>query len=236
VVEDKLTEEYFNRLTPHFKPERLKFAIEFVQKNASPESYLIDIGCGDGSTLYLIKEKTSVKFIAGMDVSKEYLKKVESNLNCDIIHGSILDLNLISKIKNSFDFCILGAVLHHIIDNNKKDSFNLAKIAINNSISILKPSGYLLILEPCSSPEYVNSLIFILKKAFSRFSVGRIEIVAKWFNIGHPIVSYYSQSEIESILSQMESVTIINKMSLSKRRFGSFIKRHRMGYILQKDY
>jgi SAM-dependent methyltransferase len=234
-MEDQKAQDYFDNFTPGYDPERFNFAIPFINEHSNGKSTLIDIGCGDGATLHLIKQKTPIRFLEGLDTSRNYLRKAQQLLECEFIFGSILDKDLVRRYSNKYDFCILGAVLHHLTGRNRKESYLAAQDCLVNSVTLLKKNGYLILFEPTHSPAFLMTLVFYLKKIFGSFSNHRIELLSKWANFGQPIVSFYTLSQMDRLIKHIEHAKIIEKKIVDETRLGLIIKRVRLGVILQKS-
>ena len=234
-MKDKQTHDYFDEFTPHFKPERFHFAIDYLNKIATNEQNLIDIGCGDGATLHLIKTNTPLQSIVGLDVSANYLSKANKLVGCDTIQGSILDKITIENNLEKFDYCTMGAVLHHLIGKNRKESFYNMKQCLENAIKLLKPGGSLIIFEPTFSPSIVMDIIFWIKKFTGKISSKRIKILKHWANIGQPVVSYYTPKQLIAYVEKIPGIQILEKKIVDSKRLGLIISNVRMGIIINKS-
>ena len=233
-VTDEKTRVYFNKLTPHFDSNRFQFAWEFICNHSDSNTRLIDIGCGDGATLLQIRQNTPVTLLSGMDVSEQYLNRVKKSVGCDTILGSILDANIISKYSDSYNFCLLGAVLHHLIGKNRAESYRAAQCSIINALTLLKAGGYIIIDEPVYTSIFLMDIVFNIKKFFSNLSDGRIELFAKWVNIGQPVVSYYTPRQIDEMISLCENAAVVKKAAVNEIRQGFILKRVSLQLIIQK--
>lgn len=229
-----LTRDYFDRHTPGYDPARLRFALRFLKENASPESRVLDIGCGDGVTLALLKEHTDIADLTGMDVSEEYLKMVREKLGCRTILGSIMDPGLLAAGECAYDYCFLSAVLHHVIGRNRAQSFRAAGACLENAYTLLKPGGHLVIFEPCYGPSFMMTVVFSLKKFFARFTDNRLELFQRWINLGHPVVSYYTPEQLDEMVQKLDGAEVIIEEIVDSRRQGLLLKRTARGIILRK--
>lgn len=232
--EDDKTLDYFDRFTPHYNPERFQFAMDYLKKNARPEDRLLDIGCGDGATLYLLQQNTPVRDLWGLDISGNYLRKAEALVECKTIEGSILDNKLIDQHAGQFNYCTLGAVIHHLIGKNRRESFEFARQCMNNSYRLLKPGGALLIFEPTYHPSWLMSCAFWTKKIVTRFSSNRVELLRSWANFGQPIVSYYTSGQIAQMANDLDGAEILMNEALDDFRFIGLIRRLGLGIIIRK--
>ena len=113
---------------------RLQFAI----CNASGGEVVCDVGCGDGSVLYSLKEKYS-KFI-GFDVSEKRLEIAKNN--CNDLEAEFFNKKFDEETdlsNESVDTVLCLDVLDHMIDVRK---------AIENFYTVLKPKGKLILNVP----------------------------------------------------------------------------------------
>ncbi len=234
VNEDQTTLDYFDNFTPHYNPERFQFAIDYLNENFREGQNLLDIGCGDGATLYLLKQKTPITSLCGIDISANYLRKAEEKIACTTIEGSILDDELVAQYAGQFDYCTLGAVIHHLIGNSRKESIAFAKQCLRNSIQLLKPGGALLIFEPTYGPSSLMTGAFWIKKLFSRLSNRRVELLRSWANLGQPIVSYYTSAQLTQMAKETANTSIIKDDVLDNYQFLGVIERKGIGMIIKR--
>lgn len=232
--EDEKTLDYFDRFTPHYNPARFQFGIDYLKQHASAAHSLLDIGCGDGATLSLLKENTPLVDLWGLDISGNYLAKAERLLSCRTIEGSILDNDLVAKHAGRFDFCTLGAVVHHLIGATRKESLEFARQCLRNSVELLKPGGSLIIFEPTYSPGWMMSVAFWIKKGFSRYSNSRIELFKSWANLGQPVVSYYTREQLTQMAKALPEANVHMNEVNDRYTLGGFIKRQGVGMILRR--
>ena len=233
-MKDRQTLEYFDRFTPHYDPARFEFAIAYLNKTANGESSLIDIGCGDGATLYLVWAKTPVKRLVGMDISRSYLQKAQERVGCQIIEGSILDRGLIDRYAERFDYCTLGAVLHHLIGKNRRQSFAYASLCLAHSFRLLKPEGSLLIFEPTFAPSFMMDLVFWIKKIVGNCTSNRIELFSTWANFGRPVVSYLTLEQLTSTVEHLQNADVLESNVVDRAILGGIIRRTGVGIIVRK--
>jgi SAM-dependent methyltransferase len=200
VRRDEETIAYFDSHAPEYSAERLQSAADFIRAHAGPGASLIDLGCGAGNTLDFMAKNASVEKIAGLDVSSTYVERVKERLGCDVYLGSILDETTIAAIDQRFDFAVVAAVLHHLIGRSRRESQGYAALAVANAKRLLNPGGHLIVHEPVFYPHLAMSGVFYVKKAMTRVTKRRIPVLGYWNNIGPPVVSYYTNEDLEQIL------------------------------------
>ena len=108
-------------------------AKKFLEKAVKINSMILDIGCGNGAFLNLIKTRYNV---FGADISKEYAKYCKKHgINVRVCNVE----NELPFSSNSFDIITMFATLEHI----RMPQYNLAEIN-----RIMKKNGYLIISIP----------------------------------------------------------------------------------------
>jgi SAM-dependent methyltransferase len=208
---DPATVAYFDDYAPEYSVGRLEFAADVIRRRGAPGASLIDLGCGVGNTLAYVKETTQVGEIAGLDVSAKCLEKTAARLDCATYQGSVFDPAFIREIDRRFDFVVVAAVLHHLIGPTRNASRSYARMALRNAVAMLEPGGHLIVVEPIFYPSLAMDAVFYLKKAVSRVSARRIPIMGYWNNIGAPVVSYYTNEELATMLAGAGALTIVEQ-------------------------
>ena len=111
---------------------------------------VLEIGCGNGSTLKWLKNYKNAKFISGVELNKELY--YSNNLELDLfISGNIeeLDLNI---LPNSIDLLLCLDVLEHL--NNPWD-------ILDKLYQLMKPGSVLIVSLPnISHKSVILSLLF----------------------------------------------------------------------------
>ncbi|MGA1871160.1 MAG: class I SAM-dependent methyltransferase [bacterium] len=209
---DKKTVEYFDRYTPRYCPGRFNFAIRFINLHAHKKSTLVDIGCGGGDIIEYVKNNTSIWNVSGMDISPNYLAQVKKRFDCDIFLGSVLDGSFIRSIQKKFDFVLMGAVLHHLVGNTRTQSKRNAESAVRNAFTLVKEGGWLIIVEPVFYPSVTMTILFYLKRFITKVTSKRVYIFDTWNNnIGAPVVSYYTNEELDGMIKCANISNIVVK-------------------------
>lgn len=233
-MKDQQTHDYFDQFTPHYNPERFDFALEYFNEVAKDQQNILDIGCGDGTTLHLIKTRTPLRVLFGLDISENYLRKARELVGCDTIEGSILDNAIVEEHRGRFNYCTMGAVIHHLIGNSRKESFQYAQTCLTNAIDLLKPDGSLVIFEPTYGPSALMDLVFWIKKIVGSLTSERVELSKSWMNVGQPVVSYYTPEQLLSFIEGIPGTNILTNKEIDKSRLGLVIYRVGMGIVVKK--
>jgi SAM-dependent methyltransferase len=209
---DLKTERYFDEHVPEYSNERLAFTAQAIAElGGGPGTSLVDLGCGAGNTLRFVREETGITDCFAIDVSANLLEKARESTGCDAIVGSILDPTLPEKVDRQFDFAIIAAVLHHLIGPTRKASKALAMSAVDNGLKMLKPGGHLVVVEPIFYPRVVMDGLFYVKKGFASLTTSRVELGGYWNNIGAPVVSYYTNEELEAMVQAGGRAEIVRR-------------------------
>jgi hypothetical protein len=163
----------------------------------------------------------------GIDVAQNYLKQCRANIpEMLTFAGSASDCAFMSSIGSTFDFVVVGAVLHHIVSGNRRKSIREAEKSLVNSWELVKNEGFLIIEEPTYSPEYLMSLLFYIKKFATVFTDDRIELGGKDNNIGPPVVSYISHNRLRAMAEGLDHAVIIAEKKTPRRITRTW---HRLG-------
>ena len=198
---DLKTEKYFDEHVPEYTSDRLEFTAKAIADLGGKKgSSLVDLGCGAGNTLHFVREQTGIEDIYAIDVSPNLLEKARELTGAESIVGSLLDRQLPAKVGRRFDFAIIAAVLHHLIGPTRNGSRALARQAVDNALDMLEPGGHLVVVEPIYYPRVAMDALFYVKKGFASLTTSRVELGGYWNNIGAPVVSYYTNEELEDMV------------------------------------
>ncbi|MFO8006625.1 MAG: class I SAM-dependent methyltransferase [Candidatus Brocadiia bacterium] len=233
-MSDTRTRDYFESFTPHYAPERFEFAIRFLQQHGAPDQALLDVGCGDGATMYQIARRTPLHRLTGLDLSGKYLRKARDLVACETLEGSILDEETLDRVHGRYDYCTLGAVLHHVVGKTRRESYRLATRCLANAARALKPGGYLMVFEPTHGPAWLMTVLFWVKRLVGSLVSGRLEILSRWANIGRPVVSYYTPDQLQRMFDNIGSLRVVHTEKVDESRMGFLIRRVGLGIVLQK--
>ena len=128
----------YSQKTVHFLGTDLSAVLSSALKGLGNDFSLIDLGCGDGATIYalysngLLKNATDV---VGVDLSPVRIKRLTER--CPFVKGVVADVCDLAQIPdNSFDFVISSQVIEHVPNDAKM---------LSEVHRIIKPQGLLYI-------------------------------------------------------------------------------------------
>jgi 2-polyprenyl-3-methyl-5-hydroxy-6-metoxy-1,4-benzoquinol methylase len=207
---DRETVEYFNKEAPEYSLGRFEYAIRFIQSHGDENSSFLDVGCGVGNILELVRNQTSVSEVAGIDVAETVLAKARERLGCDTYLGSIVDSESIESIPKQYDFVLIASVVHHLVGDTRGLSVRNAQVAVTNTLKLTKPGGYVILYEPGIYPEWTGAALFQTKRLVTKFTTKRVQLLDKWNNIGAPVISYYTDEQLQRMIGELPDVRIVD--------------------------
>ncbi len=201
---------YFDRTTPIYNVKRLERTVEIIKLHRAGKQSLLEIGCGTGSALEFIKSQTGLDDLCGIDISKRSLDEARKRVDCHTFAGSILDRTLAAKIDKRYDFVIVSSVLHHLVGGTRGESRKNAVLAVSNALRLLNRGGFLIVGETTFRTSAAMTALFYIKRLTTRFSRDRIHIGGREYNIGAPVVSFYSNDQVIDIIKSAEGTEIVD--------------------------
>jgi 2-polyprenyl-3-methyl-5-hydroxy-6-metoxy-1,4-benzoquinol methylase len=201
MTEDQATVEYFDHHAHDYSAGRLRPAVAFINEHLPVDASLIDIGCGTGNVLAHIAKATGIRHLAGLDVSERCVELTLQKVAAAAVYrASVLDQGMVDQFRGRFDFAVLAAVLHHLVGPTRGRSRQLADRAVSNALQLVKPGGYLIVMEPTFTPAAPVFALFWVKVVLSKIFRRRLPVGDYWNNIGAPVVSYYSCEQVQAML------------------------------------
>lgn len=138
------------------KERRCDYMIGQMNKaTLSPQTNILEIGCGTGDALKYIADKTKANCL-GIDLSKKFIDTANQKYKSSNLLYEVADFNDPKSFHgemayNKFDYVIGNGILHHLYYNLDTSLVNLHKL--------LKPKGKFIFIEPNIYNPYV-ALIF----------------------------------------------------------------------------
>lgn len=179
--------EYYSRnpLVKWLFNRRLQIALQYLIK-INPHVF-IDIGCGDGHFIKLVKqENLEIREMWGIDTNPGVERLKNEIQNCNFKVQSILKTEFPDE---TFDTAVCLDVLEHIEEIEK---------AISEIRRILIQNGHMIISEPTETSLY-RSLRFLLKGTYSHESgpcAGK---------------HYYNAGQIDRIIQDMGFIRVLSR-------------------------
>lgn len=208
---DRDTVDYFDRRVTEYSLARFDHAVAFLNAEASAASSFLDIGCGTGNILERILNETPIRTVAGIDPAPNCVEKTKQRLACSAYVGSILDSEFVQGLGLQFDFALIASVVHHLIGETRQASVERAQLAIEHSLRLVRPGGYLIVFEPGVYPPRAAVALFHTKRFVTRFTSRRVQLFDKWNNIGAPVISYYTDEELAGMLERNRGCRIVDR-------------------------
>ena len=127
-------EIYFNKFDSKIGERNEEIFLKYIDKH-KPSS-IIDIGCGYGRYLKIIKNEFPNIELVGMDISEAQINFAEKYLSDDSIQLHINDCKKINFDNKYFDLVITYGCLGHIPNSSVKTVFNELKRISKNMLLI----------------------------------------------------------------------------------------------------
>lgn len=132
-------DDYENECKNPYHSSKVKYLFPIIESlfSSNHSVSLVDIGCGKGFTLNVLKQKFNNIRLLGIELSYAGCKIIKNNLSLPIIQGDAENL----PIANSFfDVALHIATLHHF--------YRYPERILQETYRILKDEGYLFITDP----------------------------------------------------------------------------------------
>jgi ubiquinone/menaquinone biosynthesis C-methylase UbiE len=190
-INETLTPEKFLEDEKMFQSsDRIDYILKCIDKDGME---IIDIGGASGFFLNEIINKSAYSIVASnLDVDDFYIDKQVSP-DIKFINNSILN----SELKDeSYDIVTFRHVLHHLVSDNIKHTFENQKFALKEMLRIVKKGGYIIFEEEVNNVKLFSRIIFYLSKFASKFKLN-----VKYYDAGKVVVAFLTKNDIKLILS-----------------------------------
>ncbi len=213
--DEQHNQEYFDAHLHEYSSKRIKGVAGEIKRllEGSHAISICDVGSGTGSNLHKLASQLTTSRRVAFDISEKSLQRItEKYPEIETKQLSILDQSELSEFSQTFDVVLLAAVLHHLVGATPQTSKVHAIDGLHNALSLVKPGGLLVILEPVFTPTWAMKLLFYVKKILTSISNKRISIAGYWNNIGAPLVMMYSEREVSSMISTLNYANLASTL------------------------
>lgn len=238
--DEQHNQEYFDAHLHEYSSKRIKGVAREIELllHGRTNISICDVGSGTGSNLHKLKDQLNTSRCVAFDISKKSLEKISERYPMiETKQLSILDEGELTKYVETFDVVLLAAVLHHLVGSTPRESVNHAKAGLHNALSLVKPGGLLIVLEPVFSPSWAMKILFYIKKMLTSVSNRRVAIGGYWNNIGAPLVMMYSESQVTSMISSLRTARLASSLN-TKGKLGwvkFIISKQDVAFFIEKD-
>jgi len=197
VLETEKVHNIYTIISKHFSTTRKVIwpKIEDFINSFNSNSYILDIGCGNGRNM---GTREDCKYV-GIDFCEELLKQAKEQINCSYIKANCINLPFES---NTFDYAICIAVIHHLSTKERRLK------AIEEINRVLKKNGTaLLYVWAFEQPRFVLEkkqdvdVKWVLQKKYSDNNT-QDEVYYRYYHL-------FKQNELEDLIYNIDNVEII---------------------------
>jgi SAM-dependent methyltransferase len=213
---------------------RYRDAAVALERLAEPGASLVDLGCGSGNVLAYLHRRAPLGRLLAVDPDAEALAAVGRQVGCDLLQASLLDRAALREHEASFDFAVLGDVLHHLVAASREGSRRLARQGLENAAALLRPGGVLFLLEPTFRPQWLAATVFHLKRAVSRCWRRRLELGAPWANLGPPVVSLLDARQWRLLARSVDALELEAEIARPSSARWTPLRRGRLTLVLRR--
>lgn len=185
-------------------------------------------GSGGGETLRGLAQELGLKRrnLTAMDVSRNSLARVTEKMpRVQTALVSVLDDEALTPYEGTFDVVLAAALLHHLVGSTRRASMNDAVHGLSNAMRMVKPGGTLVVLEPVYRPRTASSTLFWMKRATTSMTDQRISVFGYWNNVGAPVVSFYSPTQVLEMVKQSGGEVIATQSAPERIGWGPRLMR-----------
>lgn len=224
---DRRTAAYFDTHEHHYPPSRLRSGASWIAARQPRGGSLIDVGCGRGDVLEALARATGCTDLCALDISAESLAAARERTGCRTVLASVLDEEALRPLRGRFDVVVAAALLHHLVGPTRRASRRNARRGFANALSLARPGGHLLLMEPVWQPRAAMWAVFWVKRLTTTVTQRRLPLFGYWNNLGAPLVSFYGHDELLDLAARLPGAEVV-EVERRDRDLG------RLGWLLSR--
>ena len=112
-------------------------AVRFLEEHITPDASVIDIGCGNGTLLYMLKER-GICHVTGLEPSEKNCRAIEERWGIRAVSG-VLGEHIPALANEKFDLVGMKGVLEHLLDVKESVAQALDYVAKGGQLCIIVP-------------------------------------------------------------------------------------------------
>lgn len=234
---DQATVDYFDEHLHEYGVERIRGVADLVRDRIPEHASLVDVGSGTGTNLKRLAKQLKIRDITAMDVSQNTLNSLTEKMpKAKTACVSILSDAALDPWRGQYDVVLMAAVLHHLVRGTRSASYRDAQLGMNNALSLARPGGLLIVLEPVFLPRVTSWSLFWAKRGVTQFTQKRVPIGNYWNNVGAPVVSFYSDEQVRKMaLAAGGAIVAENAGRQRLRSLARVIRKDNLTLVVQRS-
>lgn len=188
---------------------RYRDLVELLAPRLAPGASLVDLGAGTGNTLAFLRDTLALGSLLAVEQDPARAALAAHHLGCPALVASVLDAAAFAPHRGRFDVAVAGDLIHHLVGTSRGDSLARARAALELARDLVRPGGWLALLEPTFRPRTVATLALHLKRAVARHRTRRLELGPRWLNLGPPAVCLHTADDLRRLLETLPGVEIV---------------------------
>lgn len=187
---------------------RYRDLVDLLAPRLAAGASLVDLGAGTGNTLAFLRDALGLGPLLAVEQDPARAQAA-ALLGCPVLVASVLDPAALAPHRTGFDVAVAGDLLHHLTGSSRGASRALARTALELARDLVRPGGWLAVLEPTFRPLAVATAALHLKRAVARYRSRRLELGPRWLNLGPPVVCLHDAGELRRLVADLAGVELV---------------------------